>query len=245
MKICKYAGTLPGPPVGTVFNFTVSGAPGTTSVNLGNCAFVLGANGLPMQFPFNSTQLVTESASALNAASAISALPTFVQENGASTTALVQSGVVNLGSVGTASSISVVIGEDTLTEVSFTDVDPPVAGSSPVTVAIPGGSNLGTTTAAGIAVATTVASSSAVTSAAASVAAVNTAAATSARALTPKQEKALLKMDKALLKSIQSKIVAAQHRVAHTTGKAHRAALSQLSTLRARQHVLKLEISLL
>jgi hypothetical protein len=211
----------------------------------------VGGSVSPTLFPYNSTQTITEAASADNAASAISTSPTYVTLNGVpNTSELVLSGTPNLGGTNTTSSVSVVIGEGTLTEVTFTDVDPPAAGSNPVTVAIPGGSNLGVTTGPGLGVATAIANSKAVTTAAASVAIANvalanTATAASAKQLTPAQKKALLKHDKALLKSVNAKIAAEQRTVAHTKGAAHRAALKALTALKARQHVLNVEISIL
>src|SRR6202011_173153 len=73
LKICKISGataTSNNAPGGTLFNFTVSGVPGTTAVPLGNCVIV-GGSQTPVLFPFNSTVTVTEAASAGNAASAI------------------------------------------------------------------------------------------------------------------------------------------------------------------------------
>ena len=264
LKICKLAGAVP--PVGNVFNFTVSGVAGTTSVNLGNCA-VVGGPLTPTMFPYNSTVTVTELASASNAASAITTSPTYVTLNGVPNTAeTVLSGTPNLGGTDTTSSVSVVIGEGDTTEVDFTDVDPPATVSNPVTVPIPGDSNLGVTTGPGVAVATVVASSPAVTTAAATIAVANAAVTesvantaviqtvanasgtTSGNRLTPaqkrsllKRERAMLKHDRALLKSVNSRIASERRVVAHTKGAAHRAALKALTALRARQHVLLVE----
>jgi hypothetical protein len=52
LKICKNAS---GVPAGSMWEFTVSGMPGTTTVVAGNCAIV-------GNFPFNSTQTITEKA---------------------------------------------------------------------------------------------------------------------------------------------------------------------------------------
>ena len=246
LKICKVAGTNPGPPIGSVFSFSVTGAPGTTSVTVGQCAFVLNASGTPMQFPFNSTVTVTEAGSAGNAAQAITAIPMNVEENVGGTltaTSELVAGAASLGAVGAASSIPITIGEDYPTEVTFTNVDPPVPGTNPVTVTIPGGT--GTVTAGGIATATSVATSPSTASAVASFSAATAASSATLHALSAKQTKALLKADKAMLKGIEAKIVIEQRRVVHTRGKNHRAAVKQLSSLRAREHVLKMEISLL
>jgi hypothetical protein len=242
LKICKFAGTVPGPPIGNSFTFTVGSY--TTTVALGNCAFVMNGSS-PALFPFNSTQTVTESASAGNAASAITVAPQFVTEIVGTTPTLtsetVLSGTANLGTTGSTSSVNVVIGENTLTETDFTDIDPPAGVTTPVTVTIPGG--LGTTTAPTAGIAIQVAGSSSVTSSASAVASANpiAVAASSSKTvvLTAAQKKAALKADKKLLSSIDSKITTLQKRLATQKGIARKA------TLKARQHVLKLEIKLL
>ena len=151
LEICKTAGTPA--PVGTSFSFTVSGTTGTTTVPVGGCAIVGGSLD-PVLFPFNSTQTVTELASSGNATSAISVSPTYVTEVVGTTPMLTSELVAGATTgIGTAvdvpSSVAVVIGEGTMTQVTFTDVDPP-AGSSvggpPVVVSNPGGSSAGTTT---------------------------------------------------------------------------------------------------
>jgi hypothetical protein len=164
LKICKNAGTVPGPPVGTSFNFTVSGNPGvTTTVALGNCAFVTNASGATVLFPFNATETVTETASASNATSAIVVSPLNVTEVVAGvptlTSELTEGATTGIGTAGVTSSVAVTIGENTLTEASFTDVDPPAGVTNPVTVSIPGGTNLGTVTAPTSGIAIQVASS--------------------------------------------------------------------------------------
>jgi len=246
LKICKNAGTVPGAPVGTSFNFTVSGNPGiTTTVGLGNCAFVVNASGATVLFPFNSTETVTETASAGNATSAIVVSPVNVTEVVAGvptlTSETVLSGTPNLGGIDTTSSVNVVIGEGTLTEASFTDVDPPAGVTNPVTVSIPGGTNLGTVTAPTSGIAVQIASSSAVITNAQAVA----TAATTKVQLTKAQIKAALKADNKQLSSVNNKIATVTQRLKTTTGHARKVALKTLATLKARQHVLKLEIKLL
>lgn len=148
LKICKTAGTPA--PIGTLFNFTVTGVPGVTTVPVGSCVIV-GGDTTPFLFPFNSTVTVTEAGSADNAASAISVIPTNVTEIVGTTPTLMSettlAGPPTLGGTGTDSSVTVMTGESTLTETTFTNIDPPVAGSVPVTVSNPGSSNAGTTTA--------------------------------------------------------------------------------------------------
>jgi hypothetical protein len=116
LKICKAAGSPA--PSGTSFTFTASGAPGTTTVGLGDCAFVNNANGTPMEFPFNSTVTVTET-TAGSTVSSITATPPNVLELVGST--LTQTSEPTLSNSSGAVA-SVVIGETTLTEVTFTDV---------------------------------------------------------------------------------------------------------------------------
>jgi hypothetical protein len=249
LKICKAAGTNPGPPIGTVFDFTTS-VTGTavTAVNIGGCSFV-GGTASPTEIPYNTTVTITETPSTGNVASAISTSPTYVELNGSPNTSelVTPAGAAVLGAM---ASVPVTIGEDTLTEATFTDVDPPAPSGAPVTVSIPGGSDLGVTTGLGVSVATAAASSSAVTNAAAesvaSVASVNTVAtASTVKTLTAAQKRALLKRDKALLKTVDSRINIEKNRVAHTKGAVHRADVKALATLKAMQHALNVEIGLL
>ncbi len=205
--------------------------------------------------PFNSTQVITEAGTTGNATQAITVSPTFVSENVAGvptlTTESVLAGTTNVCAAGTpalscptalSSTASVVIGETTLTEVTFTNVDPP-ATVAPVTVSIPGDSNLGSTTAANQSIANVVANSAAVVANAQSVAAVNSAAVVSTPKLTASQRQALLRHDKALLKRDNAKIKAAVAKVGNTKGSAHRAALKRLAALRAAERALKHAIS--
>jgi hypothetical protein len=247
LKICKFAGTVA--PVGTVFNFTVTdgGVSTPAAVTLGQCVVV----GL---YAFNSVATVTETGSTGNAASAITTVPTYVNENvggvaTATTEPVIVPGSVNLGSVGTSSSVSVLIGEGsnvpaegglggTTTYVDFTDIDPPaVSGGSPVSVSNPG-VNAGTTTAS---------SSSAAVSVASSIAAVSTSAKTvpAAKPLTAKEKKALLIADEKSLAKVEAAIVKAQVKVAKTHGVAHKAAALKLAALKLEAKSLKAKIKVL
>jgi hypothetical protein len=110
MKICKLAGSPA--PVGTSFSFTVTSnvagiAPQTVVVPVGQCEQVGGPS---FTYPFHSTETVTEAPSMGNAVSAIGTTPA---------AALISS---NLGA-GTAQVM--ITQEDLLTEVTYTDVDPP------------------------------------------------------------------------------------------------------------------------
>jgi len=126
LKICKVAGVGLA-PLGTTFNFTVTGS-GTTVYNvavpLGQCVFV-GGNALPVSFPYNTTVTVTEAASTGNMATNIAANLANVTENRGVTTEPVLS-AISLGGIGTASSANVTISEDLVTEVTWSDIDPPV-----------------------------------------------------------------------------------------------------------------------
>jgi len=125
LKICKYAGTGLA-PLGTTFNFTVTGS-GTTytvAVPLGQCVFV-GGNLTPVEFLYNQTLTVTESASTGNEAQSITANLANVTESRGATTEPVLS-AISLGGIGTTSSANVTISENLLTEVNFFDIDPPI-----------------------------------------------------------------------------------------------------------------------
>jgi hypothetical protein len=127
LKVCKVPGTGLA-PLGTIFNFTVANGATTYSVAvpLNECEFVVDSTGTPVEFPYNTTLLVTEAASTGNLAQKISSVPTpnVTELRGATTeTALTN---INLGSIGTTSSANVTISEDVLTEVTFADIDPPI-----------------------------------------------------------------------------------------------------------------------
>jgi hypothetical protein len=126
LKVCKVAGVGLA-PLGTVFNFTVTGS-GTTytvAVPLGQCEFVVGSNGVPVQFPYNTTLTITEAASTGNVATNVVANLANVTESRGVTTEPVVSNV-SLGSIGGVSSANVTISENLLTEVTWSDIDPPV-----------------------------------------------------------------------------------------------------------------------
>jgi hypothetical protein len=161
LKICKDAAAGSGP-----FTFTVAGpqyvtgvtgepkaiAPASFKVSVvgGSCSLLTA----PLNdLPYNATELVTESATKGWAATAISSNFTHVSvwEFGpmfVPTTEPVLS-AINLGSSGTTSSADVTMSEGpSETIVTWTNIDPPVvAAPAPVTVANPGGTNVGTTTA--------------------------------------------------------------------------------------------------
>jgi len=243
LKICKVVGTLTttnGPPVGTVFNFTINGGTALTSVSLGNCTTVgtLNAAGTvftPTPFPYDSTVLVTEQPTTSNVASAISVVPTFVTQGNNVATNVPSASSVSLGTVGGSSSVMVTISENpnAVTEVTFADVDPPVIGTAPVTVGNPitigtSAGGPGTTTAMSVSTATAVAATipSVLASSSGSLTTITVK-------LTKAQEKALLKSDEKMLKSTNAAISKWTKVVARTHGKAHRTAVKHLSGLRS------------
>jgi hypothetical protein len=120
LKICKVAGvSTPPVPPNTVFTFTVTRQNGAAaagspfSVPTGTCV-VVGT------FPFNETLSIVEGALPNMKVQSITAVPTLVVVGGVNSNQLV------LTNVNTAArSTSVTIGEDNITEVTFTNVDPP------------------------------------------------------------------------------------------------------------------------
>jgi len=151
-------------------------------------------------------------------------------------------GSVNLGSTGTTSTVQVRISENpnTVTEVAFTDVDPPVVVTPPVSVTNPVSSvttagGPGVTIASSIGLATSVAATipALVTSKTGALTPVSVAK------LTAAQRKAFLKSDEKTLSNVNASITRWSKTVAHTKGAAHRAALHRLSVLRSeRSHLL-------
>jgi hypothetical protein len=127
LKICKIAGVGLA-PIGTLFNFTVSGF-GTTvykvAVPLGQCNFVQDSTGTDVEFPYNQTVTVTETASTGNLATAIAVVPTNVTENRGVTTELAGT-AQSLGVISGASSENITISEDLVTEATWSDIDPPI-----------------------------------------------------------------------------------------------------------------------
>jgi hypothetical protein len=124
LKVCKYAGTGLA-PLGTTFNFTVTGDGSyTVAVPLGQCVFV-GGNSSPIEFPYNQTLTVTEAASTGNEAQSITANLVNVTESRGVTTEPVLS-AISLGGIGTTSSANVTISENLLNEINFYDIDPPI-----------------------------------------------------------------------------------------------------------------------
>ena len=235
LKICKLAGTPA--PSGTQFSFTVTGFQGPLVVSLGSC-IVVGT------FPFNSVVTITESGSSGNSASGITTVPTSVQElvGGVltATSEPVLSGQPNLGSTGTTSSVTVVIGESNTTEVSFTDVTTPPQlplSNAVVTVANPGGSQSGTTTAATnnlaklITLAAPAASGSTVPSAVSPLTGVTAA-----------EAKAELRHDRKALVNVKATLHKWERVLATTKGARHRSAARRLAVLKAEQRALRSDI---
>jgi len=267
LKLCKLAGVSTPAFTGTSETFTVSGVTGTTTVPTGGCT-VVGGGAI---FPFNSTVKITEqNLSSANSVSAVTVIPSFVTEIVAGVPTLTTEPVVAvapvLGSGATSGTVSVVTGEGTTTEVTFTDVDPPVTvdPNGPVTITNPGGANSGTRTAVntGIAqavagtVVATIGSSSSIgsTSGGNTVGTLGTGSTASSsiilsttpgKTLTAAQRKAALKLDNKSLANVKAAITKWNKILHNTKGSAHKAAERRLNALKAEQKILNLEIKLL
>jgi len=254
LKICKFAGTTPGPPIGNSFSFTVTGISAPVVVPLGQCVIVLNSSGTPNYFPFNSTVTITETASTGNAVSAISTLTTNVTENGAPN--LSEPVVVTPANL-TAGTISVMTGESSITEVDYTDVDPPVVttggnsgvsgnsgNSGSVTVNNPG-NNAGLTTGANSSVATSVAGGIAILSSTATTISPTVSGLSTVKALTASQKKALLKKDEKALTNLKSLVANEQKLFNHSVGKKAVQAAKKLAALKAELRALNTQIKLL
>jgi hypothetical protein len=240
LKICKFAGSPA--PAGTSFSFSVTGVTGAVVVPLGYCVVV------PGTFPYNSTVTIAEALSTGNAVSGISVAPmnvtTLIGGVATSTGELTESAVNT-----TAGTVSVLIGENDTTEVSYTDFDPPagtVASGTSVTVTNPG--NTGTTTAASATIATSIANGIAVVTAnAPTVAASTTSSAglnpVSVKPLTKAQWKSALAKNEKTLSNVKSSITKWTKTAARTTGKAHKAAEKRLSTLKSELRTLNNQIT--
>jgi len=253
LKICKLsppAGVLA--PIGTSFAFTLSGGvTGSVVVPLGDCVIVPNSTGGPLQIPFNSAVTVTETPSTGNAVYAISVSPTNLEEanaitstNPAGVTTLpVISGAPNLA----AGTVTVQIGESDLTEVDYTNTDPPVVApgsgnsgsTSTVTVNNPGVQG-GTTTSLSLSGATSVASGVATVSAAAPV--VSSTSVVKITALSPAQKKALLKKDEKTLANAQKTLSKDQKKFRTLTGRKAVAEAKVIASLKSEVRALNSEI---
>jgi hypothetical protein len=262
LKICKFAGTAPGlpnggTPIGNSFSFNVTGITAPVVVPLGQCVIVLNSSGTPNLFPFNTTVTITEVASTGNAVSAISTATTWVTENGAPN--LSEPVVVTPANL-TAGTISVMTGESSVTEVDYTDVDPPVVSTGgnsgatgnsgnngSVTVNNPG-NNAGLTTGANSSIATSVAGGIAVLSSSATTISPTVSglsSITSVKTLTASQKKALLKKDEKALTNLKSVIANEQKLFNHSVGKKAVQAAKKLAALKAELRALNTQIKLL
>ena len=129
LKICKAAGTPP--PTGASFVFTI----GTKSVTVpvGQCVIV-------GPYPFNSTQTIVETLAG-DIVQAIGVAPTYVTEIvGGVPTLTSQTALAGAPNLATGT-VQVVIGENTTTEVTYTDTDPPVVVVPPASGGSSGGSS--------------------------------------------------------------------------------------------------------
>jgi hypothetical protein len=128
LKVCAVAGTTPGVPTVSSFTYTI-GTSQTLTVPVGGCE-------IAGTYPFNSNQTIVQTTPTGNSVISIGATPALVTEIvGTTPTATTEPVLVSSNnSTGTA---VVTIGENDLTEVTFTSVDPPAvsspASSSPAT----------------------------------------------------------------------------------------------------------------
>jgi len=248
LKICKYAGTGLA-PLGTTFNFTVTGDGSyTVAVPLGQCEFV-GGNTSPIEFPYNQTLTVTEAASTGNEAQSITAdLANVTESRGATTEPVLTS--LSLGSIGTTSSANVTISENLLTEVNFYDIDPPVvtapsgngsgvASSNGTTGAASNNNPLGTSNTSNAVVNANGVLVIVPTNAVSPI----TSASLTHVTLTKAQEAKLVKLQKQLASDkAQVKALSTKH---FATKAAAKAAAKKISALKSQEKTLNKEINLL
>jgi len=127
LKVCKQAGTGLA-PLGTIFNFVVTNGSTTynVAVPLGQCEFVVDSSGNTVSFPYNTTLLVTETASTGNLAQKITSVPGLLvtEERGVSNENELTN--TNLGAISGASSTNVTISEGVVNEVTWFNIDPPI-----------------------------------------------------------------------------------------------------------------------
>jgi len=257
LKICKYAGSVP--PVGTSFTFTYSGlaytsitagpggtwvgvgpivtATGTVSVPLGNCVLVGGTGtGGFTPFLYNGAVSVQETGlAATDSVSAIAANPLFVQVDVWGYGPTVTTVPTLTASSLTAGTSTVTIGEDYTTELSYTDIDPPLTTSpvvtSPVGVIVT--SPVGTST-GGVTVPST----------GVSLVTVNNVPTieNQGKPLTRAQDKALLKKDDKSLTSIKAQITKWQKLATKAHGSARRKDLAKVFQLKLQERALNAQI---
>jgi len=268
-------------PVGTTFNYTYTGTAyatvastgvavgqvvpvsGSFSVQLGQCTIVsenpvLSTGGLtPVPFLYNSNVSLTEVPSAGNAVSSISAASSFVSvlgtslTNGVGTMPFLTAEPV-VSSINTAAGTSVAtIGETTVSEIDYFNIDPPfvtvtpdpvVTGGSPVVVSTPTITSSGVSTVAngnsssGNSVAPVVAPAVAPTTPALSVTKV-------VAPLTKAQKAALLKKDERSLSNVKAAITRENKLLkGHLTTAARKADVKRLSQLKSEMNLLNREI---
>jgi hypothetical protein len=139
LKLCKSVSTTPPLiPAGTLFSFTLTPVAPTTGSPVGPVMVPAGSCVVVGTFAFDSTWTVTEAAAPNISVVGITAIPTFVVvlENGQP----VNTNQTVLTAINPAArSTNVTIGENNITELTFTNTDPPSDGST-------GGSTGGTTT---------------------------------------------------------------------------------------------------
>jgi hypothetical protein len=262
LKICKYSGSTTLPPIGNSFTFSVSGlaysgvtttngiiegvgpivtASGTVTVPVGGCVLIGGtSNGGYTPFLFDGNVNVAEAASTGNAVSAITTAAQLVSENVPGTTGatlLTGQNVLAASSISAGTS-TVTIGEGTVTELNYFNIDPPVggdpvvtpvAGSGGVTVTTPVSSSASTS----VSPAAAISASSTTTANASSIVPSTSTQLINTHVMSVAQLKSALKADQKALKSVNASIAKWQKLAAKAHGAARKNDLKRVATLRA------------
>jgi hypothetical protein len=256
LEICKSSVTGTFAVTGA-YNFTLTPGPSSASVsetvNVGNCVIVPG-------YAYNTSVTIAEQGlSATNLVAGITVAPATVNEitswvGGVPVyTATGESSTVGAASLSTGT-VDVLTGEGNNTDVTYTDMDPPVGfgdsgnsgsgnSSGVVTVTTPG-PNGSTTTAISGSFASTIASGVAtvVATSPTSVATNVPAVSGMTTALTPSEKRALLKKDKKALVTLKSEITREQKLFSRSVGRKAVAASKKLAALRATERALNAQI---
>jgi len=250
LEVCKLSVTGAFAVTGS-YTFTLTPGPSSASlsetVGVGSCVIVPG-------YAYNTNVTIAEQGlSATNLVAGISVLPSTVNE----ITSYVGGVPVYSAtsepaeiSASTATGVSVVtIGEGDNTDVTYTDMDPPVgtvvgnSGSGgDVTVTNPGG---GTTTAISSTFATSIASGIATIVASSPTVVATNVPAVNTKPLTAAQKRALLKKDNKALVNLKSEIVKEQKIFSSSRGSKAVAASKKLAALKATERALNAQIKLL
>ena len=255
LEICKSSVTGEFAVTGA-YTFTLTPGPSSASVsetvNVGACVIVPG-------YAYNTNVTVAEQGlSATNLVAGITVAPPTVNQITSWVGGVpVYTATAESSTVGTASpstgTVEVTIGEGNNTDVTYTDMDPPVgygdsgnsgSGSSGVVTVTTPGPNGSTTTAISGSFASTIASGIAtvVATSPTSVATNVPAVSGGITALTPSEKKALLKKDKRALVNLKSEIAKEQKLFSKSVGKKAVVASRKLAALKATERALNAQI---